>query len=38
MDNLWIALEITWKGMAGIFAAVLLIWLCVFLMGKLGKK
>lgn len=32
------ALEIMWKGMAGIFAAVLVIMLFVYLMGKLGKK
>lgn len=32
------ALEIMWKGMAGIFAAVLVIMLFVYIMGKFGKK
>lgn len=32
------ALEIMWKGMAGIFAAVLVIMAIVYLMGKIGKK
>ena len=31
------ALEIMWKGMAGIFAAILLIMLLVWLMGKIGR-
>lgn len=33
-----IALEIMWKGMVGIFAAVLIIMAIVYLMGKLGKN
>ncbi|MDY3249220.1 MAG: sodium pump decarboxylase gamma subunit [Candidatus Choladocola sp.] len=37
-QNIMIALEIMWKGMAGIFAAVLIIMLFVYLMGKAGKK
>lgn len=36
--NILAALEIMWKGMAGIFAAVLLIMAIVYLMGKIGKK
>ena len=31
------ALEIMWKGMAGIFFSFLIIMLCVFLMSKLGS-
>lgn len=36
--NILAALEIMWKGMAGIFAAVLVIMAIVYLMGKIGKK
>ena len=36
--NILAALEIMWKGMAGIFAAVLVIMAIVYLMGKMGKK
>lgn len=32
-----IALEIMWKGMAGIFVAVLVIMVIVYLLGKLSK-
>ena len=32
------ALEIMWKGMAGIFVTILIIMLCVFVMGKLGGQ
>ena len=32
------ALVIMGKGMAGIFVAILLIMLCVWIMGRLGKK
>lgn len=32
------ALEIMWKGMAGIFAAALIIMAIVYLLGLLGKK
>lgn len=37
-QSVLIALEIMWKGMAGIFAAVLVIMAIVYLMGKTGKK
>lgn len=36
-QTIWIALEIMWKGMAGIFAAVLVIMAIVYLLGWLGK-
>ena len=32
------ALEIMWKGMAGIFVTILIIMLFVFVMGKLGGR
>ena len=35
-SNIIIALEIMAKGMAGIFTAILII-LCVWLLGKIGK-
>lgn len=38
MSEILVALEIMWKGMAGVFAAVLVIMAIVYLMGKLGKK
>lgn len=38
MENVMAAFEIMGKGMAGIFAAILVIMLCVWIMGKLGKK
>lgn len=37
MNEILIALEIMWKGMAGIFAAVLVIMAIVYLMGKMKK-
>ena len=37
-DNFMISLELMGKGMAGIFAAILVIVLLVWLMGKLGQK
>lgn len=37
-NNLLIALEIMWKGMAGIFAAILVIMLAVWVMGKLSSR
>ena len=37
LNNLLIALTITWKGMLGIFVASLIIMLCVMIMGKLGR-
>lgn len=38
MNTIWMALEIMWKGMAGIFAAALIIMVIVYLLGLLGKK
>lgn len=38
MENIMAALEIMGKGMAGIFAAILIIMVCVWIMGKLGSK
>lgn len=38
MNEILMALEIMWKGMAGIFAAVLIIMLIVWLLGKTGQK
>lgn len=38
MDNILVALEIMWKGMAGIFVTVLIIMAIVYLLGKIGKK
>lgn len=35
--NILIALEIMGKGMVGIFTAILIIMLCVWLLGKIGK-
>lgn len=37
-SNILAALEIMWKGMAGIFAAVLVIMLIVYVMGKIDKR
>ncbi len=36
-ENLIIALEIMAKGMGGIFAAILIIMICVIVMGKVLK-
>ncbi len=38
MKNIMAALEIMGKGMAGIFVAILVNMLCVWIMGKLGSK
>ena len=38
MDNMLIALEIMWKGMAGIFAVALIIMAIVYLLGRIGKR
>ena len=38
LENLLISLEIMVKGMIGLFAAVLLIMLVVWILGKLSKK
>ncbi|MDO4343878.1 MAG: hypothetical protein Q4C50_03650 [Eubacteriales bacterium] len=38
MNNSLIALEIMWKGMAGIFAAALIIMAIVYLLKKLGSR
>lgn len=35
--NILAALEIMGKGMAGIFVTILIIMVCVWLMGKIGK-
>lgn len=37
MENIMAALEIMWKGMAGIFVTVILIMLIVYLLGKIVK-
>jgi Na+-transporting methylmalonyl-CoA/oxaloacetate decarboxylase gamma subunit len=36
-NTIMAALEIMGKGMAGIFAAILIIILCVWILGKIGK-
>lgn len=38
METFMISLEIMGKGMLGIFAAALIIWLTVWIMGKLFKE
>ncbi len=38
MDNVQIALEIMGKGMGGIFAALVIIAVCVWIMQKIFKK
>ncbi len=38
MENIMAALEIMGKGMAGIFVAIFVIMVCVWIMGKLGSK
>ncbi len=38
MNDILIALEIMWKGMAGIFVVALIIMAIVWLLGKVGKK
>lgn len=37
VENILIALEIMWKGMLGVFVAILLIMLVVWLLGKISK-
>ena len=37
-SNILAALEIMGKGMAGIFVTILIIMVCVWLMGKIGKN
>ena len=37
MENVEIALEIMGKGMGGIFAAIIVIMVCVIIMGKIGN-
>ncbi len=37
-ENIMAALEIMGKGMAGIFVAILVIMICVWIMGKIGGK
>ena len=38
MENIMAALAIMGNGMAGIFAAILIIMLCVWIMSRMGKK
>ena len=38
LDNFIISLELMGKGMAGIFAAILVIVILVQIMGKVGRK
>ena len=38
MENIIIALEIMWKGMAGVFAAAILIMLVVWILGKFSSR
>lgn len=38
MENIITALEIMVKGMAGVFAAVIIIMIAVYIMSILGKK
>ena len=38
MGNIQIALEMMWKGMAGIFVVALVIMVIVYLLGKFGKQ
>ncbi len=38
MEVVMQALQIMWKGMLGIFVAILVIMICVWIMSKLGKK
>lgn len=38
MENFMAALEIMGKGMLGIFAAACIIWLAVWIMGKISGK
>jgi len=36
-ENIWIALEIMWKGMGGVFVATLLIMAVVWVLKKITK-
>lgn len=38
MNDIAAALEIMWKGMAGIFVTICIIMACVWIMGKMGRK
>ncbi|MFQ9984477.1 MAG: OadG family protein [Lachnospiraceae bacterium] len=38
VDNIMDALQIMWKGMVGIFVALIVIMLVVMLMSKIGSK
>ena len=38
VENIIAALEIMWKGMAGIFITILIIVICVWIMAKLNRK
>lgn len=37
-ENIMAALEIMWKGMAGIFITIAVIAIFVWLLGRMGKK
>ncbi len=37
-ENIMAALEIMWKGMAGIFITITVIAIFVWLLGRMGKK
>ncbi len=38
MNSILAALEIMWKGMAGIFVTIFIIMICVWIMGRLGRR
>ena len=38
INNILAALEIMWKGMAGIFVTIFIIMICVCIMGRLGRR
>lgn len=38
INNILAALEIMWKGMAGIFVTIFIIMICVWIMGRLGRR
>ena len=38
VENVMAALEIMWKGMAGIFITILIIVICIWIMAKCKRK
>lgn len=38
INNILAALEIMWKGLAGIFVTIFIIMICVWIMGRLGRR